>query len=238
SSVEAPSEIDQWHWVLDGDTISTAQSDNIIWPSPGTYDMYLQVISNHGCSADSLYPNAITVYPSPIAGFETPDQASMFNPIVEITNTSSEDVVSWYYDFGDGNSASFPEGEHLYDTWNTYTITQIVENAFGCSDVIANQVEITPDMLIYVPNAFTPDGNGHNDTFFPVMSGFEPTLYEFFVFDRWGAQVFNSTNPEMVWDGSLDGTIVQDGVYSWKLMIRSNFDITIHEMKGSVTVLR
>ncbi|MFM9983862.1 MAG: PKD domain-containing protein, partial [Flavobacteriales bacterium] len=110
SSVEAPSEIDQWHWVLDGDTISTSQSDNIIWPSPGTYDMYLQVISNHGCSADSLYPNAITVYPSPIAGFETPDQASMFNPIVEITNTSSEDVVSWYYDFGDGNSASFPEG--------------------------------------------------------------------------------------------------------------------------------
>lgn len=238
SSVDAPSSVNQWLWILDGETISTAQDDNIVWSSPGTYDLYLQVTSNHGCSADTLFPNAITVYPSPIAGFNTPDQASMFNPIVEITNMSSEDVVSWYYDFGDGNYANFPEGEHLYETWNTYTITQIVENAFGCTDEYSNVVEITPDLLVYVPNAFTPDGNGHNDVFFPVMSGFEPTLYEFFVFDRWGTEVFHSTDPTSVWDGSLNGSIVQDGVYSWKLLVRSNFDIEIHEMKGSVTVLR
>jgi gliding motility-associated-like protein len=238
SSVESPSEIAQWLWVLDGETISTSQTDNVLWSSPGTYDLFLEVISNHGCASDTLFPNAITVYPSPIAGFATPEQASMFNPIVEISNNSSEDVVSWMYDFGDGSSATFPEGEHLYETWDIYTITQTVENAFGCADEITHQVEITPDLLVYVPNAFTPDGNGHNDTFFPVMSGFEVTLYEFIVFDRWGAQVFSSTDPEMVWDGSLNGTIVQDGVYSWKLLIRSNFDVTIHEMKGSVTILR
>lgn len=238
STVDAPSNIVEWHWYFDNAEVSTEQIADTFWTQPGTYDLSLSVTSDHGCSADSTSFNEVTVYPRPTAGFATPEQASMFNPIIEITNESSEDVTNWNYDFGDGNVATFPEGEHLYDAWGPYQITQVVTNAFGCMDTAMQVVEITPDLLVYIPNAFTPDGNGHNELFSVVTSGFEVTLFEFMIFDRWGTQIFQSDTPEKGWDGSQNGTIAQDGVYSWRLMIRSNFDVTIHEMKGNVTLLR
>jgi gliding motility-associated-like protein len=238
STVESPSSIAEWSWWLDQNPVSTYQNPQLTWAQPGTYDLTLSVTSDHGCSNDSTAQNAVTIFPRPSAGFLSNPEAYMYNPLVEVTNTASEDVTYWYYDFGDGSNANFPEGEHWYEEHDTYLITQYVRNTFGCRDTAMHEVVIHPDMLVYIPNAFTPDDNGHNEMFLPVISGFDVTLYEFRIFDRWGIEVFETTNRTEGWDGRFNGGPAEAGTYSWAMTIRGQQDVTIHHKTGNVMLLR
>ncbi len=93
--------------------------------------------------------------------------------------------------------------------------------------------------FIYVPNGFTPNGDGINELFAPVTSG-NLRSYSFLIFDRWGEAIFNSDEPGEPWDGQLNGTPVQDGVYVWVLIYKSLTDHGVKQerMTGSVTLLR
>jgi len=93
-------------------------------------------------------------------------------------------------------------------------------------------------MLVFVPNAFTPDANGHNELFLPVISGFDLTLFEMKIFDRWGIEVYSSTEPEKGWDGTFNGGPAENGAYAWTMDIRSSTDVTIQRRTGSVMLLR
>lgn len=238
STVDSPSNLAEWHWYIGTTEIGQQQVVDTFWIEPGTYNLTLEVTSDHNCSADSTAISAVTFYPRPTAAFFSNEHAIMYSPVIEILNEASEDVTDWHYDFGDGNSESFIEGSYTYNHWGNYEIQQIVQNTFGCKDTAVRTIEITPDMLVYIPNAFTPDGNGHNEIFIPVTSGFDITHYEFMIFDRWGTQIFSSTEPNNGWDGTFRGEYCADGAYSWRLLIRSNFDPTIKELKGAVTLLK
>ncbi|MBX7128465.1 MAG: gliding motility-associated C-terminal domain-containing protein, partial [Flavobacteriales bacterium] len=93
--------------------------------------------------------------------------------------------------------------------------------------------------LVNVPNAFTPDGDGTNEVFAPVVSG-TVRAWELRIFDRWGEELFNSNEPHKGWDGTFNGTPVQDGVYVWQLGYKAVSDDGVKQEKltGSVTLLR
>ena len=93
--------------------------------------------------------------------------------------------------------------------------------------------------LVNVPNAFTPDGDGTNEVFAPVVSG-TVRAWELRIFDRWGEELFNSSEPHKGWDGTFNGTPVQDGVYVWQLGYKAVSDDGVKQEKltGSVTLLR
>jgi gliding motility-associated-like protein len=99
-------------------------------------------------------------------------------------------------------------------------------------------VTIRPDMMIYIPNAFTPDQNGHNEVFKPVTYGFEIVEYQFTIFNRWGDVMFTTTDPEQGWDGWYENKLAQDGLYNWQLDIRNEYDITLHRKTGNVFLVR
>jgi len=238
STVDVPSEISLWTWWFDTDPISNEQNPEMNWEVPGTYDVTLNVVSSHGCEADSTILDGITVYPKPSAGFLATSEAWAYDPTIEITNTASEDVTTWYYDFGDDTAEIFPEGNHLYENPGNYSVHQTVSNVFGCRDTASLSIVIHPEMLVYIPNAFTPDNNGHNELFIPVINGFEVTYYEFKVFNRWGTKVFSSNDLTEGWNGSFEGNMAEDGSYSWTLDIRSSTDVTIHRKMGNVMLLR
>jgi gliding motility-associated-like protein len=80
----------------------------------------------------------------------------------------------------------------------------------GCSDSTIRVVTVS-DHLVYVPNTFTPDGDGINDTWAPSVRG--ARLFELRLFDRWGREVFSTTDPRAVWSG--DGE--EQGVYHYTL---------------------
>jgi gliding motility-associated-like protein len=241
SSVDSPSDVTGYSWFLDNEWVSGEASPQVAAPGPGTYDVRLEVVTDAGCKGESTQAGALQVYPAPKAGFDLlREELTMANPRVVIENTASQDVTAWSYDFGDGQSASFAEGMHDYATWDLYTITQVVTNAFGCSDTTSRNVLVSEEAILYIPNAFTPDGNGHNEVFRPVVSGFTPTFYSFSIFNRWGRLVFETNDLEGSWNGQMlnTGEMSQDGAYTWKLEYQTEQDPTIRRMDGMVILLK
>lgn len=94
-------------------------------------------------------------------------------------------------------------------------------------------------MIFYVPNAFTPDGDIHNNTFLPVFtSGYDPYDYHLIIFNRWGEIIFESFNSEIGWDGTYSDHLAEDGVYIWKIVFKENKTDKKHQEIGHVTLLR
>jgi gliding motility-associated-like protein len=100
-------------------------------------------------------------------------------------------------------------------------------------------VEVTPDFALYIPNAFTPDGNGKNDVFQPMGVGIDEENYRMDVFDRWGENIFTSNNFRKGWDGSVKGSTktAPQGVYVYKLQVVDTKG-NKHPYVGHVTVIR
>jgi gliding motility-associated-like protein len=95
----------------------------------------------------------------------------------------------------------------------TYRVT--VRDTVGCADSAFVTVRIfKTDPRIFVPTAFTPNGDGKNDSFRPIAAGIDKILY-FRVFNRWGQLVFETTQNGKGWDGKINGKDQGTGVYVW-----------------------
>ena len=98
------------------------------------------------------------------------------------------------------------------------------------------------DFTLYVPNAFTPDNDGVNDSFLPLGEGFLASSYNFLVFNRWGEVVFASTNPGEPWVGQNNQKagqhFVPDGVYGFSVEAQGYHELLPTKVRGTVTVVR
>ena len=93
-----------------------------------------------------------------------------------------------------------------------------------------------PEFTIYIPGAFTPDGDGLNDFFAP--QGVEFTDFEMEIFNHWGEAIFYTSNLDKPWDGkSKNGSEIQEGVYVYKIWVK-DFKKDIHYYVGNVTLIK
>jgi gliding motility-associated-like protein len=238
SAASDGSDMIAWSWWIDGQLVSSAQNPSLTANEAGAYNIRLSVTSDKGCTNDSTAYLSLLVRPLPEAGFMAEDEITMSHPIVNIINTSSEDVTTWRYVFGDGNYETFEDGTHTYEQWGTYPIIQYVTNTFGCKDTAVRYITVHPDVMVYIPNAFTPDGNGHNDVFLPVITGSEITLYDMQIFNRWGEMIFRSNDASIGWDGAVNGIESPDGAYTWLLEMRHIQSEDPVKKQGSVVLIR
>ncbi|HXU26763.1 MAG TPA: gliding motility-associated C-terminal domain-containing protein, partial [Bacteroidia bacterium] len=129
--------------------------------------------------------------------------------------------------------------EH-YDT-ATYYVTQWVINTLGCKDEITEPVHIGPNFTFYIPNAFSPNGDGANEGFKGLGVGIDNTTYNLWVFDRWGLMIFYADDIDKSWDGHMRGNdskpVLQEDVYVWKVKF-NDFTGKKHEYHGTVTLLK
>lgn len=107
----------------------------------------------------------------------------------------------------------------------------------ACVDDTCKMVTIYDEFLVYVPNSFTPDGDGTNDLFLPVLNGIDPANYELLIFNRWGEIIFTSNNIAEGWDGKHKGVMAQQDVYVWKIKARDALRVIDKEFVGHVTLL-
>jgi gliding motility-associated-like protein len=103
----------------------------------------------------------------------------------------------------------------INQTGKVYRVTAIKKNNSSITST-SNYARVEPLMNVYIPNAFTPNGDGVNDTF--GIRGEGSFQYSFAIFNRWGEKVFESTNPNQQWDGTYNNKPVQQGEYVYKLM--------------------
>jgi gliding motility-associated-like protein len=214
-----------------------------VYPFEGTYDVTLRITTINGCS-DSLTKHwNVMVHGYPIADFEhSPRPATVTESLVNFENLS-QDNFSNEWEFGINGELGTSNWENPFflfpsEAAGEYPVRLVVTNQFGCSDTIYQVVYVNEEFLFYMPNAFTPNGDGDNDIFRPYGVDINYRIYSFQIFNRWGHLLFESANPDQGWDGRHRGKDVPEGVYVWKIVTRSRTTNEKKEMVGHVTLMR
>jgi hypothetical protein len=205
----------------------------------------LTVISPEGCVGSVASSNFACIQPNPIASFYAENyQVTNVVPGTNLINTSvGASSYFWYY----SDVSYYDTTLNAYhefipddpDQVNSFEVILYAVSEFGCIDSTSRNITMIPVVLVYVPNAFTPDGDGFNNTFYPVISGaYSNQGYEFLIFNRWGELIFESQTVGEGWDGTYRDHKCQDGVYIWKLKVGHTYDYEIEEFVGHVSLLR
>ncbi|MCE9538033.1 MAG: PKD domain-containing protein, partial [Bacteroidetes bacterium] len=176
-------------------------SDSIFSPYP--LNVSLQVTSDSGCVTTGSKSNYVIVYPNPIANFTVqPEVTTIVNPIISI-NDASTGTNFWSWNFGDLDTASlYNPLPHTYADTGTYVITLITSTQYNCLDTSYQTIIIEPDFVFYIPNSFSPNDDGVNDSF--SGKGIFISKYEMRIFDRWGNLIFFTDNINKEWDGKAN----------------------------------
>jgi gliding motility-associated-like protein len=214
------------------------------YPDPGGYDVSVLVTWPNGCQDDTSITDMVVVAQLPDADFSwTPNPGSVLTPTLSFTENAGPYATQYVWDFAGLGSATTPEASFTFPdlVGSTYPVELWVTNYLGCADSATKLVEIQDEFLIYVPDAFTPDGDGINDEFRVMGNDIDTEGFELLVFNRWGELIFTSTDPSKGWRGSLgdgDGERVQDGVYPWRLRVASRYSQERREIFGHVTLIK
>jgi gliding motility-associated-like protein len=114
-------------------------------------------------------------------------------------------------------------------------------NQVGCSDTAWIRINVTEDLIFYVPNTFTPNDDEKNQEFKPILSqGFKPGTYLLRIFNRWGELIFESKDQEVGWDGSYGPNSINSeiGTYTWVLTFQVLQTQGDKEIVGHVNLIR
>lgn len=235
-------------WTFGDGGTSIAQDPIHIFTTPGVYDVTLAVTSPDGCVGDTTFQQLITVFDHPVADFTmTPQPTDVFQTNILFLDASTSDVVAWDWTFGwfgvIGTSTEQYPVQHFPDQEpNEYPVELIVTNNHGCQDTLLKTVVIDPYFQVFVPNTFTPDGDGFNDWFLPVLQDHDVTQYHLYIYDRWGEKIFESSDYTNPWIGTYmnqGGELLPQGVYAWRLITAPSYDQKVRkEYFGHITLLK
>ncbi|GAB4131798.1 MAG: hypothetical protein Fur0041_02510 [Bacteroidia bacterium] len=209
------------NWVF-GNNLGTSTSANptFCFTDAGQYNIQATVVDNIGCIGTVTLPNYVTVYPLPVADFTaSPQPATLLNNTVTFTDMSTG-AVSWIWSFGQDDSASTIQNpEYAFQDTGVFNVQLIVTNQYGCQDDVTLPIVVQEDYAIFIPNAFTPNGDGLNETFFPQGIGVNPDKFTMYIFDRWGNMIYKTTTWPGGWDGTVQGTgkLCQIDTYVYKI---------------------
>ncbi len=186
-----------------------------LYETPGTFTVSVNLTSPIGCQTDTTFRDLITIQPSPEAGFSfSPDDPSNIDPTVFFTDQSQR-AIRWLWDFGDGATSILQSPAYTFRDTGMYEVKQIVTHPSGCMDTLIRIVDVRPEVRYFLPNAFTPNGDGLNDTYLGKGLMVGATNFQMTIWNRWGELIFETNNPEDGWNGRKFNTGQEspNGVY-------------------------
>jgi gliding motility-associated-like protein len=229
-----------------GETSSSSSTmlacDSYTWTNGTAYTQsgtYSQVLTNStGC--DSTATLNLMLIDGPLANFITSDETLWaLESNIFFENTSQDYTQSsWFINgvsVGDSTDLSYNIDLTVQ---GDFAVTLIVTNDF-CVDSITKTVFYNPEQLLYVPNAFSPNGDELNTIFLPVFSytiGIDS--YSLSIYNRWGELIFSSQDPKVGWDGTYKNYPVPSGSYVWKINVSNTTNSDLQEVTGHVILLR
>jgi gliding motility-associated-like protein len=209
----------------DGNTSTSCGTVTHTYTQSGTYDITLTMEFANGCVGDTTITSYIEVADSPIADFTANPITTDFNNTEVDFSNESINATNYIWDFGDLSPQSndvnplhaFPNG-----IANEYPVTLYAIGDFGCIDSTSLTIIINnPDIEISIPNVFTPNGDNEND-FFQLITVENILELEVVILNRWGNLVFESSDLNFKWNGSIqnNGQECSDGTYFYKIMAK------------------
>ncbi|HRT54293.1 MAG TPA: gliding motility-associated C-terminal domain-containing protein, partial [Flavobacteriales bacterium] len=208
---------------------------------PGVFDVKVTAHWPNGCDDDSTFSDMIIVAAVPDAQFTwSPNPASTLDPTVHFAEQAGPYAVMWSWDLAGLDTAMSPDPVFVFpnDVGGHYPVQLVVANYLGCTDTIVRTIEVMDEFLVFVPTAFTPDGDGVNEQLFVLGDDIDTQAFVLNIFNRWGQMVFSTEDRSIGWDGTFGGKPVPDDVYNWKLEARSLWTGISHKLSGHVSVLR
>jgi gliding motility-associated-like protein len=145
-------------------------------------------------------------------------------------------ATTYHWDFGDGRYSALHDPLHHFDAPGDQEVCLTTTNAVGCANTTCHVVRVQGSDDVWMPSAFSPDGDGINEKLLPVIAMEGLVHYHFSVFDRWGGLLFETHAPTEGWDGTAQSQPMGTGVYVWRLEWSVNGNARAH--MGQVTVLR
>ncbi|RYM32374.1 hypothetical protein ERX46_13915 [Brumimicrobium glaciale] len=220
---------------------------NYIFKDAGCFDVTLQVELTNGCIDDFTVSDYICIDDYPIADFKVnPEEITNIYNKVDFINESTG-ATNYEWDFGDESFSNEINPTHEYSVNSIkekaiFDLELIATSNLGCKDTFNLDLPFFEELVYFIPNTFTPDGNKFNETFRPIFTtGFDPLDYKLEIFNRWGEMIFESNDAYYGWDGSYGSSNVifaPEGVYVWKISYKILRDDENAEIVGSVNLIR
>ena len=203
----------------------------------GFFVTRLNTINN----CDSIINTQLIVNSEPawFQAYVTPAAASVYlgKSIVLTANSNQSGPLNYVWLPFDGLSCNDCVTTTFSGNYSTaYTLT--VSDTNGCQAHAGITVEVLPDYQVFVPNVFTPNGDGSNDQWQIFGNKQAMKMIAVMVYDRVGEKVFESTDINFAWDGTYKGKPAPAGVYVYQLTIVWLDNVTAEPYKGAVTLLR
>ncbi len=197
-----------------GDT-STELNPDFTYTEPGTYQIYVSATSPFGCSVDTQLAVPVRVLESPVADFRfVPNEINILDPDVFFFDQSFA-AVSWQWFFDSLGVSREENPVFTFPDTGAYEIDLVVSHLNGCLDSTTQFLNINPFQTYFLPNAFTPNGDGTNEFFKGTGYTRYISSFEMQIFNRWGELVFETNDIDESWDGTSqrNGGRAPGGVY-------------------------
>lgn len=197
---------------------------------------YLEGLSAEGCRSGKV-PIRAEVFAAEAAYITLSDSIlTLPQAVVTLGVASATAGTEFEWDFGDGTTGRGDRPVHAYDRPGRYVVTVTVTGATGCSYRLERTLTVRDLTAIYIPSAFSPNGDGVNDEFYLAASFFQRLSFR--VYNRWGRQVYAASQPDFRWDGRQgNGNIIAPGVYVYH-MEGTDWQGNRIDQSGTLTVVR
>ncbi len=228
-------------WYVNGAPAGTGNSYSEIFTGSSCEDIGIMITDAAGCSQSMTMTDVVCVNPNPSASFSWSPIQPMLGGAVSFENTSIGGTTYTWDINGQGAN-----GESV-----TYTVPSIASGEFqaclevvgpgGCMDAQCYTVVLSAESYIFVPNSFTPDADGTNDVFAPIIAGLTSDYrYTFRVYDRWGDVIFETGDPYEVWTGNVHGGnyYAQPDAYVYEITLQLRAGEVPFRKVGSIVLIR
>ena len=226
-----------YNWEFGDGRTSSVGSPQHTYTTAGSFVVKLTVTSDKGCVGKAMdFPLQIFTKPSASFTSEYLLSRGMETDWKFNYTGSGADQLNWKFEDGQSDNGLAPVFK-TFSTTGDFKVGLFASTANGCRDSAFGNIFLKPELLMWLPNVFTPNIDGLNDDFGP-SSTFGLERYSFKIYDRWGSKVFDTDNPENRWTGlDPEGKPIMEGVYGYELLFRY-VDNRLYVYKGTVIVTR
>jgi gliding motility-associated-like protein len=212
------------------------QRDNFIYTlnDPGEYELYIYSLGNNGCRGTYKHPYPIVVNPRP--GSEItwmPERPTTADEITFYPSYKNGEIIfhNWIFQGGEPaepdsfdvspgiDTSALWQPRRRYNSYGKFPVMLVMQNEQGCIDTVVRFMDVIDDMQVYIPNTFTPNGDGINDVFGVKGQGMKNEAFSMELSDRWGNVVYSTKDIDSPWDGKVRGVKAHDGVYLYKIKV-------------------
>lgn len=226
----------RWYYGLNDENPFQTAYSYVTPPLTYTTTYYVESVSNRNCLSSRVPVNAFVFSAEAVAVIASPETVELPLAVIDFSTVSTVPIVSWLWTFGDGHSSDQPTPAHEYLDPGRYGVSLTATDINGCEIELNQVVEVKKITGVSIPSAFSPNGDGINDSF--SVGHYNLSSFNIQIFNRWGQLVFESLDPAFEWNGTnLNGITVPEGVYVY-VMKALDFEGKEIEESRTITVIR